>query len=139
MIYFIKSGNYCKVGYSRDKKSFFTRMKDYLTHNPLFQVLDIFEGDQITEHLIQNEVPSKLKHYGEWFLWSEKVAETWIRFTKRKIKGTWKDYFKDKSKRIHKMIVYEKRYSKQENFLRYFAAEQHIDFSEPDLSEWRTP
>ena len=36
MLYFIKSGNYCKVGYSRDKKALFTRMRNYLTHNPSF-------------------------------------------------------------------------------------------------------
>jgi len=36
MLYFIKSGKYCKVGYSRDKKALLTRMRTYLTHNPSF-------------------------------------------------------------------------------------------------------
>ncbi len=36
MLYFIKSGNYCKVGYSRDKKALLSRMRTYLTHNPSF-------------------------------------------------------------------------------------------------------
>ena len=39
MLYFIKSGNYCKVGYTKDSKAFFDRMRKYLTHNPSFQIL----------------------------------------------------------------------------------------------------
>jgi len=45
MLYFIKSGNYCKIGFSKDLNAFFERMRKYLTHNPSFQILDLRKGD----------------------------------------------------------------------------------------------
>ena len=47
MLYFIKSGNYCKIGFSKDKEALLNRLRAYLTHNPSFQILDIRKGDQI--------------------------------------------------------------------------------------------
>jgi hypothetical protein len=57
MLYFIKSGNYCKVGYTKNSKAFFERMRKYLTHNPSFQILDIQKGDLTDEKMIHYLIP----------------------------------------------------------------------------------
>ena len=139
MIYFIKSGNYCKIGYSRDKESFFKRMRTYLTHNPTYQILDLRNGDKITERLIHNMIPPTLFHYGEWFVWSKEIAKIWLRFFKLEIKVSLEDYFKDRNKRINKVIVKEYRKTQYLNFIRYFRQESNLDLSEPEKDIWRAP
>ena len=58
MLYFIKSYDYCKVGYTKDSKAFFERMRKYLTHNPSFQILDIQKkGDKTDEKMIHVLIP----------------------------------------------------------------------------------
>jgi hypothetical protein len=74
MIYFIKSGNYCKIGFTRDAKALFTRLRTYLTHNPSFQILDLRKGDKIVEKIIHDKIPMELYHYGEWCVWNKKIA-----------------------------------------------------------------
>ena len=74
MLYFIKSGNYCKIGFTKDTKSFFERMRKYLTHNPDFQILDLRKGDKTDEKMIHILIPSELYHYGEWCVWSKEIA-----------------------------------------------------------------
>lgn len=74
MLYFIKSGNYCKVGYTKDSKAFFERMRKYLTHNPSFQILDIRKGKLEDEKMIHTLIPKELYHYGEWCVWDKEIA-----------------------------------------------------------------
>lgn len=74
MLYFIKSGNYCKVGYTKNSKALFTRMKTYLTHNPSFQILDLQKGDLDDEKMIHVLIPKELYHYGEWCVWDREIA-----------------------------------------------------------------
>ena len=74
MIYFIKSGNYCKIGFTKDAEALFTRMRTYLTHNPSFQILDLRKGDKIVEKIIHDKIPMELYHYGEWCVWNKKIA-----------------------------------------------------------------
>ena len=57
MLYLIKSFNYCKVGFTKDSKTFFERMRKYLTHNPSFQILDIQKGDMTDEKMIHVLIP----------------------------------------------------------------------------------
>ena len=57
MLYFLKSGNYCKVGYTKNFTAFFERMRKYLTHNPSFQILDIQNGDMTDEKMIHVLIP----------------------------------------------------------------------------------
>ena len=57
MLYFIKSYDYCKVGYTKDSKAFFERMRKYLTHNPSFPILDIHNGDMTDEKMIHVLIP----------------------------------------------------------------------------------
>ena len=139
MIYFIKSGNYCKIGYSRDKKAFFNRMRTYLTHNPSYQILDIRNGTQKTEENIHNMIPSELLHYGEWCVWSKEIAKIWLRFFKLEIEVSLVEYFKDRNERINRFIVKEYRKTPYLNFIRYFSQESNLDLSEPEKDIWRTP
>ena len=74
MLYFIKSYDYCKVGYTKDSKAFFERMRKYLTHNPSFQILDIRQGKLEDEKMIHTLIPKTLYHYGEWCVWDIKIA-----------------------------------------------------------------
>ena len=78
MLYFLKSGDYCKVGFSKDQKAFFTRMRNYLTHNPSFQILDIRRGNMEDEKFIHTLIPKKLYHYGEWCVWNKEIAQIWL-------------------------------------------------------------
>ena len=57
MLYLIKSFNYCKVGFTKDSKTFFERMRKYLTHNPSFQILDIRKGKLEDEKMIHTLIP----------------------------------------------------------------------------------
>ena len=139
MIYFIKSGNYCKIGYSMNKKTFFNRMRTYLTHNPSYQILDIRKGTKEKEENIHNMIPSKLHHYGEWFVWSKKIAKIWLRFFKLEIKVSLEEYFKDRNERINRFIVKEYRKTPYLNFIRYFSQESNLDLSEPEKDVWRAP
>lgn len=139
MLYFIKSGNYCKIGYSRDKKALFTRLKTYLTHNPSFQILDLRKGDKITESYIHALIPPELYHYGEWCVWSKEIAVIWLRHYKIKFDGTIEEYFIKRNKDINKIIVNEYKNTPYLNFIRYFSKESNLDLSEPNNNEWRTP
>ena len=139
MLYFIKSGNYCKVGYSRDLKALFTRLRNYLTHNPSFQILDLRKGDMITENHIHSLIPPELYHYGEWCLWNKEIAKLWLRYYKVEPEGTLEEYFIKNNKAINKAIIKEFKDTPYLNFIRYFSKESNLDLSEPDITEWRTP
>ena len=139
MLYFIKSGNYCKIGYSRDSNSFFERLRKYLTHNPIIQILDIRKGDMITEKHIHSIIPSELYHYGEWCVWDKKIAQIWLRHFHVRIEEPIEDYFIKRNKIINKAIVKEYNDTAYLNFIRYFSKESNLDLSEPDETEWRTP
>ena len=139
MLYFIKSGNYCKVGYSRDKKALLTRMRTYLTHNPSFQILDLRGGDIVTEKDIHELIPPELYHYGEWCVWNKEIARIWLSYYRIETEGSLEDYFIRRSNQAHKAIVNEYKDTPYLNFIRYFSKESNLDLSEPDITEWRTP
>lgn len=139
MLYFIKSGNYCKVGYSRDKKALFTRMQKYLTHNPSFQVLDLRKGDMNTEKTIHSLIPSELYHYGEWCVWNKEIAQIWLDYYNIEITETLEDYFMKRNKAVNSAIVKAYRKTPYLNFIRYFSKESNLDLTEPNATEWRVP
>ena len=139
MLYFIKSGNYCKVGFSQDKNSLLTRMRAYLTHNPSFQILDLRKGDKNTEKEIHALIPSELYHYGEWCVWNKKIAQIWIDYYKIEIDGSLEDYFIKRNQSVNRAIVKEYKNTLYLNFIRYFNKESNLDLSEPDNTEWRVP
>ena len=139
MLYFIKSGNYCKVGYSRDKIALFNRMRTYLTHNPSFQLLDLRKGDKNTESTIHDLIPENLYHYGEWCVWSWKIAKIWLNYYDVEISCTMQEYFLKRNKQANKAIVNAYQKSPYLNFIRYFSKESNLDLTEPDDTEWRVP
>ena len=139
MLYFIKSGNYCKIGFSKDKNALLTRLRAYLTHNPSFQILDIRKGDQITESHIHALIPPELYHYGEWCVWNKEIARIWLRCYKVNLNVPLEEYFTKRNKTINKAIVKEYQDSIYLNLIRYFKKESNLDLSEPDETEWRTP
>ena len=139
MLYFIKSGNYCKIGFSKDRHALLTRLRAYLTHNPSFQILDIRKGDQITEKHIHALIPKGLYHYGEWCVWNKDIARLWLRLYNVKLEESIEEYFIKRNKAINKAIVKEYRDTPYLNFIRYFSKESNLDMSEPDNNEWRTP
>lgn len=93
MLYFIKSGNYCKIGYTRDQISLFTRLRNYLTYNPSYQILDLKSGDKIRESQIHSMIPPELHHYGEWFVWSKEIARLWLRLYNVNPEESIEEYF----------------------------------------------
>ena len=101
MLYFIKSGNYCKIGYSRDLKALFTRLRNYLTHNPSFQILDLRSGDKMRESQIHSMIPPDLQHYGEWCVWSKEIARLWLRLYNVKPEESIEEYFIKRNKAIN--------------------------------------
>ena len=137
MLYFLKSGNYCKVGYTKNVTTFFDRMRKYLTHNPSYQILDIQKGDMTDEQMIHAFIPKELYHYGEWCVWSKEIGQIWLDYFNIKPKDGLEDYFYSKNKKVNKAIVNRFKNSQYLNFIKYFSAESNLDLSEPDEKEWR--
>ena len=73
MIYFIKAGDYIKVGYSKDEKAFKTRMSSYKTSCPFdVEVINKIEGGVEEEANILNYfIDFHCK--GEWFYYDESI------------------------------------------------------------------
>ena len=139
MLYFIKSYDYCKVGYTKDSKAFFERMRKYLTHNPSFQILDIRKGKLEDEKMIHTLIPKELYHYGEWCVWNKEIAQIWLDYFKIQAEAGLETYFYTRNKKANKAIVQKYKNSPYLNFIRYFSKESNLDLSEPDETEWRTP
>ena len=139
MLYFIKSYDYCKIGYTRDSKALLSRMRTYLTHNPSFQILDIRKGDMEDEKYIHILIPQELYHYGEWCVWSKEVGQIWLDYFKIKAENGLENYFYTRTKKANKAIVNRFKNSRYLNFIRYFSKESNLDLSEPELTTWRTP
>ena len=114
-------------------------MRNYLTYNPSYQILDLRSGDKIRESQILSMIPSELYHYGEWCVWSKEIARLWLHLYNVKPQESIEDYFIKKNKAINKAIVREYRDTPYLNFIRYFSKESNLDLSEPDNNEWRTP
>ena len=139
MRYFIKSYDYCKVGYTKDSKAFFDRMRRYLTHNPSFQILDIRNGTLEDEKMIHILIPKELYHYGEWCVWDKQIAQIWLDFFHIKPEESLEDYFYTRNRKVNKAIVQKFKDSPYLNFIRYFSKESNLDLSEPDNTIWRAP
>ena len=137
MLYFIKSYDYCKVGYTKDSKALLSRMRTYLTHNPSFQILDIRKGDMEDEKFIHTLIPMEHYHYGEWCVWCKEVGQIWLDYFKIKAENGLENYFYTRNKKANKAIVNRFKNSRYLNFIRYFSKESNLDFSEPDNTEWR--
>ncbi len=132
----MKSGNYCKIGFSKNKKAFFTRMRNYLTHNPVFQIIDLRNGDTNTEKEIHSLIPPDLYHYGEWCVWSKKIARIWLEYNNINYEDI-DEYFYKRNKLLHKAIVGEYKNTLYLKLIRFFKKEPDLDLTEPPETVWR--
>lgn len=121
MLYFIKSYDYCKVGYTKDSKAFFERMRKYLTHNPSFQILDIRQGKLEDEKMIHTLIPKELYHYGEWCVWDKEIAQIWLDYFQINPQEGLEDYFYARNKKANKAIVEKFKKTPYLNFIKYFS------------------
>ena len=137
MLYFIKSYDYCKVGYTKDSKAFFERMRKYLTHNPSFQILDIRKGKLEDEKMIHTLIPKELYHYGEWCVWDKEIAQIWLDYFQINPQEGLEEYFYTRNKKLNKAIVEKFKKTPYLNFIRYFSKESNLDLSESSEKEWR--
>ena len=130
MLYFINSYDYCKVGYTKDSKALFERMRKYLTHNPSYQILDIQKGDMSDEKFIHALIPKELYHYGEWCVWNKEIAQIWLDYFQINPEEGLEDYFYTRNKKVNKAIVQKFKTSPYLNLIRYFNKESNLDLSE---------
>lgn len=75
MVYFVKAGDYIKVGYSRDEKSFKTRMSAYHTSCPFeIEVISKIEGGvDLEKNILSHFV--KFYHKNEWLKYDISIVE----------------------------------------------------------------
>lgn len=86
MLYLVKSYSAIKIGSTNNIK---TRMRDYKTHNPDFELLDIADGTEIEEKILHSKLKDfKYKNSKEWFIDCEEVRNEWNNY----VKSTGKKY-----------------------------------------------
>lgn len=84
MLYFIKSQNFLKIGYSQDFNTLVDRMSSYITHNPNFVLLSFTEfGTQKDESSI-HKLLKDYQYYTEWFSNDLKVFQIWESYINKK-------------------------------------------------------
>jgi hypothetical protein len=118
------------VGYTKDSKAFFERMRKYLTHNPSFQILDIRKGKLEDEKMIHTLIPKELHHYGEWCVWNKEIAQIWLDYFQINPQEGLEDYFYTRNKKLNNAIVEKFKKTPYLNFIRYFSKESNLDLLE---------
>lgn len=84
MLYFIKSQNYLKIGYSQDFETLVDRMSSYCTHNPNFILLSFTEFGTTKDEKALHKLLKDFQYYTEWFRDDLKVFQTWEKYIKDK-------------------------------------------------------
>lgn len=82
MLYFIKSSNYLKIGYTENKISLIKRIKTYRTYNPDFTILQIVSNGNIQDETNLHTILKDYQYYSEWFYDSSYVHNIWNKYTK---------------------------------------------------------
>lgn len=67
MLYLLESSDYYKIGYTLNEETLEKRLKSYHTHNPEFELVDLYEGDKKEENKI-HKLCKDFKYKGEWFI-----------------------------------------------------------------------
>ena len=91
MLYFIKSNNFYKIGFTNDINS---RMKQYLTENPGFILLGIQEGNKTDEAYYHNTLAKFL------------ICGEWMNIPEEKVLELKEDFTEDVSKYLSKDLLY---------------------------------
>jgi hypothetical protein len=75
MVYFVKAGDYIKIGYSKSEKAFKTRLSSYKTSCPFeVEVLGKIDGGVEEERNIMNYF-IKFHTRGEWFNYDKSIED----------------------------------------------------------------
>ena len=82
MLYFIKSSNFLKIGYSENMSSLIKRIKAYRTHNPDFTILQIVSNGSKSDEIKLHHILRDYQYYTEWFYDSQYVHNIWNNYTK---------------------------------------------------------
>lgn len=105
-LYLIQSGDYLKIGYSKNLSE---RLTSYKTHNPNFKLLDTREGTFADESFLHKKLKKYLvKEYSEWMFYNVEVINIFKTIKLRhltKLKG-------EKRDKIVSKIIKERAYKK---------------------------
>lgn len=96
MLYLIKSGDYLKIGYSKNVDQ---RMCSYNTCNPDYLLLDIVEGSTKDESEFHKLI-SKYHYKLEWFLYHEDIIDIWNKKYNKNVKCPKLDKIPTKAKEL---------------------------------------
>ena len=80
MLYLLQSGEFYKIGYSKDFKTLRSRIKAYKTDNPMFKLLDINLGSHDDETKVHRDI--KLDS-GEWSKDKETTLDLWFKLKQK--------------------------------------------------------
>ncbi len=75
MLYLIQTGEFYKIGYSKDFDTLRSRIKIYKTHNPIFKLLDINLGTRDDETIVHQNIELD---DGEWAKDKEATLDLWF-------------------------------------------------------------
>ena len=131
MLYFIKSSKYFKIGFAKDVES---RMGQYNTCNPDYELLDTAEGTQSDETQLHRRLKKYLIGDTEWMKMNPEIVDVWLAYKK----NTEQDYYCNITEAIDVMtfkndVVYKipmsmKEYSSMDlYFLLEFLREHRIN------------
>lgn len=84
MLYFIKSQNYVKIGYSQDFETLVDRMESYLTHNPEFTLISFTEFGKRSDEKALHKLLKNYQHRTEWFKNTLEIFQTWDQYVNNK-------------------------------------------------------
>ena len=122
MLYFIKSQNYLKVGYTQDKNTYKKRINGYKTCNPDFCILDITLDGTVEDETNLHKLMSKYSYYTEWFHDCPEVHKIWENYTKNMKRFVPKKEEKNQIKKIQKdSIVTDKMKKIQDDVDKVFS------------------
>ena len=75
MLYFIKSQDYLKIGYTKDEITYNKRLSTYKTHNPDFKVLDVVKEGNSKDEIELHRLLKEHSYYGVKFYPNLKILE----------------------------------------------------------------
>ena len=113
MLYFIKSQNYLKIGYTKDCDTYNQRMKDYKTHNPNLEIIEVSLEGTLKDEKTLHKLLKLYKFRTEWFYDFKEVYEIWKDYTKdmQKVSKFYNDLFIKDSKEITSKEIYSSKNS----------------------------
>lgn len=80
MLYFIKSQNYLKIGFSQDFETLVNRIESYITHNPEFTLISFTEFGKRSDEKTLHKLLKDYQHHTEWFKNDLEVFQTWDQY-----------------------------------------------------------